>query len=110
MPTGGCLCDRLRGLPGGLCRRYVKNGKTTCEGAQGTRKERSREKSAVAEHVLETTHAIHWQAKVISKEQHMTRRKVIEALAIQRIGRKAGTLMNLDKGVELINIWLNLDQ
>ena len=40
----------------------------------------------------------------------MTRRKVIEALAIQRIGRKAGTLMNLDKGVELSNIWLNLDQ
>ena len=68
------------------------------------------EKSAVAEHVLETTHAIHWQARVISKEQHMTRRKVIEALAIQRIGRKAGTLMNLDKGVELSNIWLNLDQ
>ena len=49
------------------------------------------EKSAVAEHVLETTHAIHWQARVIGKEQHMTRRKILEALAIQRIGRKPGT-------------------
>ena len=57
-----------------------------------------------------TLHAIHWQARVIGKEQHMTRRKVIEALAIQRIGRKPGTLMNLDKGVELSNIWLNLNQ
>ena len=68
------------------------------------------EKSAVAEHVIETTHAIHWQARVIGKEQHMTKRKVLETLAIQRIGRKPGTLMNLDKGMELSNIWLNLDQ
>ena len=41
----------------------------------------AREKSAVAEHVIEATHAIHWQARVIGKEQNLTKRKVLEALA-----------------------------
>ena len=68
------------------------------------------EESAVAENVIGTTHAIHWQARVIGKEHQTTKRKVLEALAIQRIGRKPGTLMNIDKGVELSNIWLGLDK
>ena len=64
--------------------------------------------SAVAHHVLETGHAIHWKAKVLRKETETVKRKVHEALLINKLQKREGCKMNLDHGMELSNIWLEV--
>ena len=64
--------------------------------------------SAVAHHVLETGHAIHWKAKVLRKETETVKRKVHEALFINKLQKREGCKMNLDHGMELSNIWLEV--
>ena len=51
--------------------------------------------SAVAHHVLETGHAIHWKAKVLRKETETVKRKVHEALLINKLQKREGCKMNL---------------
>ena len=53
--------------------------------------------SAVAHHVLETRHAIHWKAKVLRKETETVKRKVHEALLINKLQKREGCKMNLDR-------------
>ena len=64
--------------------------------------------SAVAQHVLETGHAIHWKAKVLRKETETVKRKVHEPLFINKLGKREGCKMNLDQEMKLSNIWLEV--
>ena len=63
------------------------------------------DKSAIANHIITTGHEIHWQARVIKREEHMLRRKVHEAVAIHKLAQKDDATMNLDRGMELSNLW-----
>ena len=64
--------------------------------------------SAVAKHVYDTGHAIHWQPRVVLRNSKTVERKVHEALTIQRIAkRNEDHLMNLDRGMELSAVWLS---
>ena len=63
--------------------------------------------SAIAAHALEEGHDIHWQPRVIGKEQNPTKRRVKEAIFIDRVRRK-GKAMNQDKGLELSPLWLDI--
>ena len=67
------------------------------------------ELSAVAQHVADTAHEIHWKARILARERTTTARKVREALIIHRLDRKGGQkrTMNQDKGTELSHLWLN---
>ena len=67
------------------------------------------ELSAVAQHVADTTHKIHWKARILARESTTTARKVREALIINRLDRKGGQkrTMNQDKGTKLSHLWLN---
>ena len=65
------------------------------------------ERSAIAEHIHSTGHKVHWEARIIEKEQHGRRRKVKEALHIHRMKQKGGS-MNQDSGWDLSRIWLDL--
>ena len=65
------------------------------------------EKSAIAEHVHATGHEVHWEARVIEKEQHGGRRKVKEAIHIHRMQKRRGSV-NQDCGWRLSKIWLDL--
>ena len=64
------------------------------------------DKSAIANHIITTGHEIHWQARVIKREEHMLRRKVHQAVAIHKLAQKDDATMNLDRGMELSNLWL----
>ena len=44
--------------------------------------------SAVAAHAVEENHEIHWQPRVIGKEQNTTKRRVNEAILVGQIRRK----------------------
>ena len=46
------------------------------------------EKSAIAEHVHATGHEVHWETRVIEKEQHGGRRKVKEVIHIHRMRKR----------------------
>ena len=63
--------------------------------------------SGVAHHVLEIGHAIHWKTKVLRKERETVKREVHEALFMNKL-QKRGYKMNLDRGVELSNIRLEV--
>ena len=65
------------------------------------------ERSAIVEHIHSTGHKVHWEARIIQKEQHGRRRKVKEALHIHRMKQKGGS-MNQDSGWDLSRIWLDL--
>ena len=65
------------------------------------------DKSAIAEHEHITGHRLHWEPKVIEREQHSGKRKVKEALHIHRMRKRSGS-MNQDSGWHLSNIWLDL--
>ena len=63
--------------------------------------------SAVAKHVIDTGHKIHWKPRIITTEKKPLQRKVREALTIHQVAkRNQDHLMNLDKGTELSNLWL----
>ena len=62
--------------------------------------------SAVAHHVVNTGHCVHWQPRVIMTETNTRKRKVREALVIHRLG--PDKVMNLDKRTELSSLWLDL--
>ena len=62
--------------------------------------------SAVAHHVVNTGHCVHWQPRVIMTETNTRKRKVREALVIHRLG--PDKIMNLDRGTELSSLWLDL--
>ena len=68
------------------------------------------ELSAVAQHAHDASHEIHWTARVIREEKNKTKRKVKEALAINKLNKERGShaLMNQDVGMELSKMWLNL--
>ena len=68
------------------------------------------ELSAVARHAHTEGHNIHWKPQVIASENNTTKRKIKEALAINKLekGRGNGKVMNQDKGTELSRIWLNI--
>ena len=63
------------------------------------------ELSAIAQHVSDTGHTIHWEARTLAKEQHTIARKVQEALFIHKLDKKT---MNQDKGMDLSNLWLDV--
>ena len=63
------------------------------------------EMSAIAQHVLDTNHQIHWQPRVLVKEQHVTKRKIHEALIIRALDCSMKKTMNQDKGLELSRLW-----
>ena len=65
------------------------------------------ELSAIAHHVHETQHQIHWKTRIIAKERNTTARKIREALIIRRVDAKEKRTMNQDKGIELSHLWLN---
>ena len=65
------------------------------------------DKSAIAEHAHITGHRVHWEPKVIEREQDSGKRKVKEALHIHRMRKRSGS-MNQDGGWHLSNIWLDL--
>ena len=64
--------------------------------------------SAVANHVLDTGQEIHWYARVLHKESNTLRRKVHEALEINKLSRGHKICMNLDRGMEIRKLWLDL--
>ena len=49
-------------------------------------------------------HNIHWEPRVITKENDICKRKVKEALIIHKLGNQK--LMNQDCGLELSKTWL----
>ena len=63
------------------------------------------ELSAITQHVSDTGHTIHWEARTLAKEQHTIARKVQEALFIHKLDKKT---MNQDKGMDLSNLWLDV--
>ena len=67
------------------------------------------ELSAVARHAHTKGHSIHWKPRVIASENNTTKRKIKEALAINKLEkeRRNDKVMNQDKGTEL-SIRLNL--
>ena len=66
------------------------------------------EMSAIAKHVEETGHKIHWEARVLRKEGKTIKRKVHEALTIDKLRkRNSDHVMNKDSGMDLSNIWLS---
>ena len=67
------------------------------------------ELSAVAHHVADMAHKIHWKARILVRERTTTVQKVREALIIHRLDRKGGQkrTMNQDKRTELSHLWLN---
>ena len=66
--------------------------------------------SAVARHAHTEGHGIHWRPPVVASESNTTKRKIKEALAINKLEKERGNdkVMNQDKGTELSKIWLNL--
>ena len=66
------------------------------------------ELSAVANHVLNTGHEIHWHARVLHKESNTLRRKVHEALEIHKLSRGHKKCLNLDQVTEISKLWLDL--
>ena len=74
---------------------------------QGHTKKGFSEMSAVAKHVVETNHRIHWKPRILKTEQRSTQRKVHEALVIHALAKKSeDTVMNQDRGMELSHLWL----
>ena len=58
--------------------------------------------NGIAAHVLNTHHNIKWEdAQVLMSEAQLTKRKVKESLVIRRTPNN----MNIDKGLQLDNIW-----
>ena len=60
--------------------------------------------SATAAHA-ETGHEIHWEPRVLAKETHTIKRKVIEAMYIRKLDKRT---INQDSGMQLSKIWLDL--
>ena len=65
------------------------------------------ELSAVASHVCNGGHPMHWKPMIVAKERVTIRRRIKEALTISRLNKGKGT-MNLDAGLELSRLWLDL--
>ena len=63
------------------------------------------ELSGIAAHVINEGHTVHWEPKIVAKESNTSRRKIREALFIDKVRKKN---MNLDKGLELSPLWLDL--
>ena len=63
------------------------------------------ELSAIAQHVMETGHEIHWNPQILAREKNSTRRKVCEALTINRLDSTRKKTINQDKGLELSKLW-----
>ena len=58
------------------------------------------EMSAIAKHVLETGHAMHWKPRILKTERKTIERKVHEAFAIHTLTKRAEDfVMNQDKGM-----------
>ena len=49
-------------------------------------------------------HNVHWETRVITKENDTCKRKVKEALTIHKLGNQK--VMNQDCGFEISKIWL----
>ena len=87
-------------------------GETTRTAKQRTREHKCHtnaghpELSAIAEHVHNTGHSMHWEAHIVAKEQSTTKRKVKEALIIHQIGREK--TLNHNNGLELSKLWLDV--
>ena len=63
--------------------------------------------SAIAKHVLETRHAMHWKPRILKTERKTIERKVHEAFAIHTLTKRGEDfVMNQDKGMQLSKIWL----
>ena len=62
--------------------------------------------SVVAEHAL-MGHDICWNAEVIGKERILPKRRTKESILIDQ-QKRAGRVMNNDRGWELSKIWLGL--
>ena len=59
-------------------------------------------KNGITKHTMEKDHQIlREEARVIKNEPHLTKRKVKESLLIRRTANS----VNLDKGLQLDNIW-----
>ena len=65
------------------------------------------EQSAIARHVVEENHGIHWEPRIIEREKNTTKRKVKEALSIRKVERRDGS-MNQDSGLMMSKLWLDL--
>ena len=67
------------------------------------------ELSAVAQHVADTAHKLHWKEPILARERTTTAQKVREALLIHRLDKKGEQkrTINQDKGKELSHLWLN---
>ena len=65
--------------------------------------------SAVAEHAL-TDHNVEWSAKIIERATNTRVRRIKEALLIHERDNDGKTTLNMDKGVGLHMLWLNLMQ
>ena len=66
------------------------------------------ELSAVAHHVAETGHSIHWHARILAKDQRTSSRKIKEALVINRLDKNKKRTMNHDSGIQLSRLWLDV--
>ena len=64
------------------------------------------ELSAVANHALDG-HSIHWKPRVLGREKSAMKRKMKEALVIQKLQKRDGS-MNQDCGMDVSKIWLDL--
>ena len=66
--------------------------------------------SAVASHVHETGHMMHWIPRVLGCERHLVKRKVKEALLIGKLMNRKGqeATLNQDTGMEVSKLWLDL--
>ena len=67
------------------------------------------EQSAVANHVINEDHAMHWKPRVVGKEKNTTKRKVKEALLIKKLKNGKGVI-NQDNGLMLSPLFLDLVQ
>ena len=83
-----------------------KRKKKRAEEHESHVRKRNTDMSAVAHHVVNTGHCVHWKARVSMTETNTRRRKVREALVINRLG--PDKVMNLDRGTELSSLWLDL--
>ena len=64
------------------------------------------ELSAVAEHAHSTGHKLFWEPCVIAREPQDTKRRVTEAIGINKLGKEK--IMSQGCGLDIIKLWLQL--
>ena len=63
------------------------------------------ELSGIAAHVINEGHTVHWEPRVVARETNLQKRKLKEALFIDKVRNRN---MNMDRGLEISPLWLDL--